>query len=245
MIALCLVVSALSASNPPEQRSLPTATEVLDHIDDLYRGEASYGMMRMKVITEHWSRTLELEAWSKGKKRSLVRILAPKKEKGMATLMSGDDIWNFLPKVQRVIKIPSSMMSGSWMGSHFSNDDLIKQSRMAEDYNCQVTTGDQEEQWQIICEPKPDAAVVWGKLTIVVREKDWLPLKVEYFDEDGILARTMTFSAFKTLSGRLLPAITVIQPADKPQERTEVHYERLDFDIVLQDRFFSLRRLQR
>lgn len=108
-------------------------------MDDLFRGKSSQGLMTMTVVTKHWKRTLTMQWWSKGKDRSLVRILAPKKEAGTATLRVGNDVWNYLPKVKRVIKLPSSMMSGSWMGSHFTNDDLVKESRMADDYTFKIT----------------------------------------------------------------------------------------------------------
>ena len=112
-----------------------TPGAILDRIDDLYRGKSSHAIMRMAVVTENWTRELELESWSMGKEKSLMRILSPRKEKGTATLKSGKQMWNYLPKVDRVIKIPSSMMGSSWMGSHFTNDDLVKESRMAEDYD--------------------------------------------------------------------------------------------------------------
>ena len=115
-----------------------TAREMLDKVDDLYRGVSSQGKMTMTIVTAHWTRSLSLEFQSKGKDKSLVRILAPVKEKGTATLRSGNEIWNYLPKVNRVVKLPSSMMSASWMGSHFTNDDLVKQSRFTEDYTFQI-----------------------------------------------------------------------------------------------------------
>jgi hypothetical protein len=202
----------------------------------------------MTVTTAHWKRSLTLEFWSKGKEKSLIRVLAPKKEKGTTTLRSGNDIWNYLPKVKRVIKLPSSMMAASWMGSHFTNDDLVKESRMADDYTFELTFSGVSEGHEIVeitCHPKPEAAVVWGKVLVRARRKDYLPLFVKYFDEDLRLARTMTFSQVSQMGDRLLPTLVTIVPEDKPAESTIIHYQEFDFDIDLDDGFFSLRTLQR
>jgi outer membrane lipoprotein-sorting protein len=231
-----------------EAKTKLTAKQILDKVDDLYRGKSSHAKMTMKVVTEHWTREMKIEGWSKGKEKSLMRILSPRKEKGTATLKSGDNIWNFLPKVKRVIKVPSSMMGGSWMGSHFTNDDLVKESRMADDYDFKITfEGKRQgvEVTEITCMPKPDAAVVWGKLVVNVRTEDLQPLTVLYYDEDMELARTMTFSKFKTMHGRLLPSVMRIVPTDKPDEFTEFGYDEIKFDLELKDSKFSLRNLQR
>jgi hypothetical protein len=221
---------------------------MLDRVDDLFRGKSSHGVMTMKVTTAHWSRALKLEEWSEGKQKSLIRILSPRKERGTATLKVGRDIWNYLPKVKRVIKLPSSMMGDSWMGSHFTNDDLVKDSRMADDYDYAVTyRGDRDGETvtEITCKPKPDAAVVWGKIVMRIRDRDLMPLGGDYYDEDMKLARTMRFSGFREMSGRLVPAEMTIVPADKPGESTAVVYESLEFDAPQEKGAFSLRNLQR
>lgn len=224
-----------------------TAKEILDKVDDLYRSSSSRGTMTMSIVTSHWKRTLVLEFWSKGKDRSLVRILAPKKEKGTATLRSGGEIWNYLPKVKRVIKLPSSMMSASWMGSHFTNDDLVKDSRFSEDYDLQVSReGAREDPAMVVitCLPKPDAAVVWGKVVVTVRRSDYLPIQSRYFDEDMNLARTLAFSDIKNLGGRDIPGKMTVIPTDQPEEKTEVTYNAITFDLDLDNTLFSLRNLQ-
>jgi outer membrane lipoprotein-sorting protein len=244
---MCLVLIILPA-DPAIAREKLSPKEILDHVDDLYRGESSYGKMDMKVQTEHWTREMKMEGWSQGKDKSLFRILAPKKEKGMATLKSGENIWNYLPKVKRVIKLPSSMMGGSWMGSHLTNDDLVKESRMAEDFEFENTfrgERDGKEIIEITCTPKPKAAVVWGKVVVIVREGDYMPVKVLYYDEDLELARTMIFEDVRKLGGRTLPALMKIVPADKPNEYTEFRYEKVEFNIKLDQEIFSLRNLQR
>jgi outer membrane lipoprotein-sorting protein len=225
-----------------------TPKQILDKVDDLFRSRSSHGFATMTVATAHWKRSISLEMWSKGKDKSLFRILAPRKEKGTATLRSGNDIWNYLPKVKRVIKLPSSMMAASWMGSHFTNDDLVKESRMADDYTFEITYSGEmggQEIVEITCYPKPDAPVVWGKVIVRALRNEYLPLFIKYYDEDLRLARTMTFSQVSDLGGRLLPALVTMVPEDKPEESTVIHYEKMNFDIGLDDDFFSLRTLQR
>ena len=204
--------------------------------------------MSMKIIAAHWTRTLRLAWSSQGKDKSLIRILAPKKEKGTTTLRVGNEIWNYLSKVNRVIKLPSSMMSATWMGSHFTNDDLVKETRMAEDYTFELTfrgERDGRKILEITCHPKPDAAVVWGKVMVVVRPNDYLPLKTLYYDEDMHLIRTMYFSDIGPLGDRNLPREMRIVPEDKPNEMTRIVYERMTFNLDLPADTFSIRSLKR
>lgn len=239
---LFLCTSPLGAAAPPSSKL------ILDHVDDLFRGESSAGTFSMKVVTAHYSREMKMEAWSRGKDDSLIRILEPLKEKGTATLKADRDIWNYLPKVDRVIKVPSSMMGGSWMGSHFTNDDLVKESRMADDYTHAVTFRGERGGVGVIdltLTPKPEAAVVWGKVVVTVREGDWLPLGVDYYDEGLALTRSMAYTDPKAFGGRVLPARLVMKPADKPGERTEIVYHELRFDVELPGDFFTLRNLKR
>lgn len=245
-LLLCFILIYLCP--PANAKEELSGRSILDRVDDLFRGRSSHGKMSMTINTAHWSRTLTIEIWSKGKENSLIRILAPKKEKGMTTLRSGNNIWNYLPKVKRVIKLPSSMMASSWMGSHFTNDDLVKESRMADDYTFEVTfegLKDNIEVIEVTCYPRPEAAVVWGKIVVGVRKDDLMPTEIQYFDEDMNLARTMIFSDIGELGGRKLPKIMKIIPIDKPDEYTEVEYHEMAFDVDLKDNLFSIRNLQR
>ena len=222
--------------------------EIIDRVDRLTRGDSSRGVATMEVVTEHWEREMTMEVWSLGADYSLVRLRAPRRDAGTATLMAGDDIWNYLPKVDRTIKIPASMMGGAWMGSHFTNDDLVKESRLVDDYDVEMAfEGDRGgvAVWDIRLTPKPEAAVVWGHVEFRVRQGDAMPLWARYYDEDGALARTMEYSAFAEMGGRLVPGVMDMRPADKPGERTTFRYEELEFDVDLAPSFFSLRTLQR
>ena len=249
-VCFCLVMTLIFVlSSPLAARAEDlTPREILDKVDDLTRGKSSQGKMTMSITAAHWSRSLTLEFWSKGKEKSLIRILSPKKEKGMATLRSGNNIWNYLPKINRIIRLPSSMMASSWMGSHFSNDDLVKESRMADDYTFEVTfQGEKEGRRvvEIICTPHEDAAVVWGRVIVIVDGVEYLPLKILYYDEDITLARTMLFEDVGVLGGRKMPRRMVIIPAGKPRESTVVVYEEMLWDTELPDDLFSIRSLKR
>lgn len=223
------------------------ARAILDHVDDLFRGTSSHGEASMRVVTEHWTRSLTLEFWTEGKDRSLIRILAPKRERDTATLKVENDLWNYLPKVKRVVKLPSSMLSASWMGSHVTNDDLVKESRMADDYTFEVTfdgARDGTEVVEITCTPKPDAPVVWGRVVVEVRAGDLMPRRVRFYDEDLDLARTITYDEVQTRGGRLLPTRLRVVPTDAPDEYTEITWDEITFDVALPADTFSLRRLQ-
>jgi len=221
---------------------------LLNQVDDLWRGESSYAMTSMKVKTEHYTRTMRMEGWSKGKEKTLFKIIEPLREKGTATLKSGNHIYTYLPKTDRTIKLTSGMMMGAWMGSHLTNDDLVKEARLEEDYDASISFEGERDGQNIIeftLIPKFDAAVVWGKLTLIILADSHIPLVEHYFDEDLVLARTITFTDIKSLGGRERPTVLRVVPADKPDEYTEFVYEKLELNIAVSDRVFSLSSLKK
>ena len=240
-----IVVAALWVAPAFAQES---ASDIMERVDRLLRGDSSHGVATMEVATEHWERSVTMEMWSLGTDYSLIRIRAPAKEAGIATLMADDDIWNYLPKVDRTIKVPVSMMAGSWMGSHFTNDDLVKESQIVEDYDIEIAFDGERDGttvWEFRLTPRDDAAVVWGHVEFQVRQRDTMPVWARYFDEDGGLVRTMRYTEFRTLGGRTVPSVMEMYPDDKPGERTIVRYQELDFDIEIDRSFFSLQNLKR
>jgi hypothetical protein len=227
--------------------SAEKAREIMQYIDDLWRGGSSRATIQMIIKTDRWERNLTMTGWSLGTDYSLVRILSPAREAGTATLKHENDIYNYLPKTDRTIKITSGMMMGSWMGSHFTNDDLVKESRMAQDYNQRIVFEGERNAvdiYEIQLIPKPDAAVVWGSILFSVRKEDRMPLKARYFDDADTLVRTMTFDDHKTMGDRLLPAVMRLTPEDHPGEFTEMIYQDIEFDLDLEPSFFSLRNLR-
>ena len=242
LLAALLLPFPAAAETPREK-----AARILNGIDDMWRGDSSHGIMLMRVKTRNYSRNLKMEGWSKGKDRSLVRIVQPLKEKDTATLKAGSDIFTYLPQPDRTIRLTSGMMMGSWMGSHFTNDDLVKESRMLDDYFAEITFAGMRDGMNIMeftLVPKPESAVVWGKIILSVKDEK-IPVKEIYYDEDMNIARTMTFTDLKNFSGRTIPAVLKVVPADKPDEYTEVVHEALEFDVTLPDALFSLASLRK
>lgn len=222
--------------------------EILRKVDDLWRGSSSAALMSMHVKTENWERTLQMKGYSKGKDLSLVRITRPKQEAGTATLKVEENIWNYLPKTRRVMKVPSSMMMGSWMGSHFTNDDLVRESRLEEDYEFELVEKEDEDGtpvYELTLLPKPDAPVVWGKIVLEVNRKTFIPTWQRYYDEEGKLVRRATFGQVENVGGRLVPMLMRMEPTEKVGELTEIVYEKLIFDVELADELFSLQNLKR
>ncbi len=250
LVALFLVSPVSRAgedSAEPAHDSAEFPTYVMKKIDDQYRGEKSYGIMEMKVKTKHWTRSMALESWSLGKSYSLVRILKPKKEKGTATLKAKNDLFTYLSKTGRTIKITSGMMGGSWMGSHFTNDDLMRHTRLSEDFTIKLSF-EGESNGKDICRfklvPKPDAPVVWGKIEISVRQSDLQPVSQVFYDEDGSKVRVMEFSEYKDVSGRVIPTKMIVKPLDGSGEYTMVRWKEIDFNIKLNKKFFSIQKLK-
>ena len=224
-----------------------SANEILDKVDDLWRGESSISIMSMSVKKENYERSMTMKSYSKGKDYSLIIIERPVKEAGISTLKYENNIYNYLPKTGRIIKIPSSMMMGSWMGSHFTNDDLVKESRLADQYDAEITkkfTENDAEMMEITLVPKQESPSVYGKIVVVVRNKDLLPVTEDFYDEDMKKVRTMVFEDFTEIDGKVLPLTMKMHPVDKPGEYTIVRLDKIKFDVDLPDELFSLRYLQ-
>lgn len=247
--AACLLLPwpATAAAPRPEPGSPGFAEWVMDQIDDMHRGASSHGVLTMKVKTEHWTRELTMESWSRGEDYSLIRILAPKKEKGTATLKAKDDLFTYLAKTGRTIKVSGAMLGGSWMGSHFTNNDLVKASRMADDYTVALTgqgTLGGVPQYVFTLTAKPDAPVVWGKIEVTVEQESLRPTRQIFYDEDGTALRALEFGDYKDVDGRTLAGTITIRPLDGSGEFTRVTYDSLEFDVDLPQSMFTVQHLK-
>jgi len=181
-------------------------------------------------------------------RRSFVRIVSPVKEAGIGSLRIGAEMWNYLPNVERIIKIPPSMMLQPWMGSDFTNDDLVKESSILDDYTHKVvgiTTVDGQEIYQVEATPKPQAAVVWGRVLYVVRKRDFMPLRQEFFSERDELVRVLTFSEVRSVGGRTLPTRWEMRPVAKPGNVTTFVLKDAVFDRPVDEAIFTQRNLQK
>jgi len=237
-----LLALLLALSLPPAAHALDLQKLIRD-VEQQYMGTSSHTRMTMQVATEHWQRNLTMEAWSLGREHFLVRILEPPKERGVATLKVGREVWNYLPKVDRVIKIPPSMMGGAWMGSHITNDDLVKANHVDQDYTFTLLE-ETPEIWRIEGLPKPDAAVVWGKIVYEVGKDPRVPRQVGYYDEAMTRVREIVFTDVATVEDRTIPLTMTVQPLEKPAEHTVLHYDKVDFGVHIDESYFSLRNLK-
>ncbi len=227
----------------------PTVQEVLKKADDMYRQDHSIMEMEMYIKTDRYERRMKMEATSLGTEKSLIRILEPAKDAGMCTLKVDKNIWNYLPKVDRTMKIPSGMMGGSWMGSHFSNDDLVRENRFSEDFDSKFLAlpGDEnntENHYVIELIPNEDTAIVWGKI-VSKSTADLVPLEINYFDEDGTLMRIDKFEDIKVIDGFTMATKMSILPQDKPNEMTVITYTSVDFKTEVSPKMFSLQALRK
>jgi len=200
----------------------------------------------MEIITPHWQRTLKMRIWSEGMDKTFVRILEPKKEEGVATLRIGNEMWNFLPKTNKVLKVPPSMMMSNWMGSDFTNDDLVKEFTFLESYDFEMTAPENPQPGVLYvkCIPKPDIPIVWGHIVIAVRADDYMPLWQNFYDEKGRLMREMSFGGEKTFGARRIPSSMELRPTTKEGHKTVLRYLEARFDIALAADVFSLRNLR-
>lgn len=221
-------------------RDLP---ELIREVETQYQGDSSHAVVVMEIRTAHWNRSLKLESWSQGREMFLARIESPIKEKGVATLKVDKEVWNYLPKVDRVMKIPPSMMGGAWMGSHLTNDDLVKANHIDQDYTFNLLEED-EQGWLIEALPRPEAPVVWGKLVYRVNRTPLVPVKISYFDEEMIEVRQIHFDKVQQIGERWIPMRMLIKPLEK-DEQTILEYSQIEFDQELSPRIFSVRSLKR
>jgi outer membrane lipoprotein-sorting protein len=238
---------ALVASVPSRAQK-PDAHELVRRTDQALRGKTQHGKASMTVRTPDWERTLEMEYWSVNPDKTFILITAPAKEEGTSTLRLGTNMWNYLPQVERVIKIPPSLMLQSWMGSDFTNDDLVKESSLVNDYTHEIigeTTEEGDACWQVVAHPKPDAPVVWGKLVLVIRKSDGLPRKEEYYDEKGRLQKALSFDNIRNLGGRNYPMRWRMVSVTKPGHETTLAYHMLEFDRPIPGRVFTQQNMKR
>ena len=185
-----------------------------------------------------------MSAQSLGRELALLRILSPKKDRGISTLKRDDEMWNYFPKIDKVIKVPPSMMMGSWMGSDFTNDDLVKETQLVDAYHLSMVEDEQE--YLVTLTPKEQTVTVWGKIEYIVSKTPLLPVAQTFYDEDGTKVREMTFSEPKTFSGTLMPSILEMKPLNKEGHRTMIVYDEVDFDIpTINEQTFSLRNLKK
>jgi len=232
----------------PQYLSAQDAYEIIKKADEKMRGTSSKALATMRIVRPDWSREISMKMWSLGTKRSIVLITGPARDKGTSTLMRDKEIWNWQPSIERVIKLPPSMMMQSWMGSDFTNDDLVKQSSILKDYTHKLikdTTIGGLACYQIELIPIEGAPVVWGKIIMCISKEEDLQLSSKFYDEDGYLINTMNASKIKEMGGKIIPSYMEMIPADNPKQKTVFEYLELEFDVDIKDSFFSIQNMKR
>lgn len=223
-------------------------TAVVDHFENLYRADSSISTARLTITKPNRTKTMELKVWTKGEEKALIVIQAPPREKGIATLMVGDNLWNYFPKINRTIRIPPSMMQSSWMGTDFTNDDLVKETSLDEDYNYELVGRSEDPNgWLVRFTAKPETVGLWERFELVLSPDGMLPVRAKYFDRKGRHARTLYWDQVKTFDNRRVPAhMTLIpQDEDKKEHKTEMTYLKIDFNMDIPASTFSLSELER
>ncbi len=226
-----------------------SATEIVRRADEKFNGEKSSLMvMSMTIIRPAWQRTVEFKNWTLEKEYALTLITAPAKEVGQTFLKRGTEMWSWNPSISRLIKLPPSMMSQGWMGSDYTNDDILKESSVVNDYNHEIT-GEEvvggRECYRIKMVAKDDAAVIWGHQTRWIDKKEFLVVKAELFDEEGVLVRTETGSDIKTMDGRVIQTKIELVPAEEPGNKTVIVIKEIKFNIPIEETFFSQQNMKR
>ena len=236
------LLSACVTAVAADRDALQIVKDAVDH----WRGLSSQGDMTMTIHRPDWERSMSMETWTQGEERSLVRVTAPRKDRGNGTLTDGDNMWTFSPKINRVIKVPSSMMSQSWMGSDFSNKDISRADDIIEQYDHTLLSESHQDGhivYEIESIPHEDAAVVWGKEVLLVRDDDVL-LEHRFYDQDGKLVKSLQTLEIGEMSGRTVAVQQRMTNVEAPGEWTEVIVNSIAFNVELSDNVFTLSNLR-
>ncbi len=217
------------------------AQEIVRAAIDHWRGTSSFGEITMTIHRPDWERSMSMRAWTQGDDRSLVRVTAPKKDRGNGTLIHDNNMWSYSPKINRVIKVPSSMMGQSWMGSDFSNKDISRVDDIIDLYEHRIL-GEEEREgytvYQIEAIPHEDAAVVWGKEILKIRE-DHVVVDHSFYDQDGELVKVLVSLEIGDMGGRVVAIRQRMNKIDEPDEWTEIVIDSMEFDLDLRDSLFT------
>jgi hypothetical protein len=248
LLGLLLAGQAASAADPAPQAALaetPLIRQILARVDSLYRSDASHCRLEMEISTPNWQRRLEMEMWTRGLDETFIRILSPAKDAGITTLRKGTQMWNFFPRIDKTMKVPTSMMMSAWMGSDFTNDDLVKESTLIDDYVATEAPAPADSLRCLVLTPREQTATVWGRIELTVRTTDLLPVEEIYYDEKGTAMRRLRFLDLTRFGKRLVPATMELVPLNKPGHQTVIRYLEADFDAEPGEDTFSLRALRR
>lgn len=235
------------ASLPLLHLQAQEAIEIVQKADTKMRGTTSQSEITIQTIRPSWSREMTVKTWMKGADLAMILVQAPAKDKGIIYLKRKKEVWNWVPALEKTIKLPPSMMGQSWMGTDFTNDDLVKESSVVNDYNHRIigdTAIDNRNCYIIQMLPKAEAAIVWGKLIVCIDKKDFLELHTRFYDEDGSLINTMNAYDVKIMDGRLIPTRFEMIPSDKKSQKTIMIYRAIQYNRPIDDGFFTTEKIK-
>jgi outer membrane lipoprotein-sorting protein len=225
-----------------------TAEEIIKKADEKIRGKTNTSKMEMEIIRPSWKRSVSMKSWGRGMDFSLTYITSPAKDKGQVFMKRKTEMWNWMPAIGRMIKIPASMMSQGWMGSDYTNDDILKESSIVKDYMHKIIKEekiDGYDSYKIEMIPKEDAAVIWTKVFKWITKDEYIQIKSEYYDEDNELIKSDFSYDFKLMDSRLIPTRIEIIPADEEGKKTVLYIKSIEFDVDLPESFFSQQNMKR
>jgi outer membrane lipoprotein-sorting protein len=247
IFCIIILIFGLNSQKIIAQEKL-SATEIVQKADELIRGKTNTSIVDMEIIRPTWKRTIGIKSWGKGQDYSMTYITSPAQDKGQVFLKLKSNMWNYIPAIGRMIKIPASMMSQGWMGSDYTNDDILKESSIVVDYNHKLI--DEEkingyDTYKIEMTPKENAAVVWGKVIMWIIKDDFIQIKTAFYDEDNDLIKSQFGYDFKKMGGRLIPTRIEIIPANDEGKKTVLYIKEMQFNIDLPPTFFSQQNMKR
>jgi len=247
VVIFALVFPALFGAQPASAQPAgpPDIDRIVHHLDDLYLSRSSIARVEMTVTTPRQSRTIRMKVWTRGRDKALVVIESPARERGTASLRLDRNLWNYLPRISRTIRAPPSMMLGSWMGSDFTNDDLVHSASLTEDFTAAVAgPSRQPAGWLVRLDARPNLVGLWKRIDYVVSQDGTLPIEARYYDRRMRHARTMKFDQVRELDGRTIPTHMSLTPLDQEGHLTDLRYLDIDFDASVPESTFSLSRLE-
>ena len=240
LLAFACSAAAQKTADPPDVKHL------LAQFDEMYESSGTVSQVEIKIIKPKKTRTLRLRMWGKGMDKALIVVDAPARDAGFATLKVENNLWNYLPKISRTIRVPPSMMMGAWMGTDLTNDDLVRESSYEKDYTSQLIGPSTDPPgWKVRLDARPDVPGLWNRVEIVFSYDDELPVQAQYFDRKNRLSRTMRLEEIKEVSGRRVPTFMTVIPEREEGQRTELRYLQVEFDVELAESMFSLSQLER
>ena len=246
LMAACALFLCCLSFLPASLPAAADAREIIRQVEERLNGKTAVLKIAMIIITSRATRTMKMDSYAVGNEKSFIKITYPGKDYGITFLKIDDAMWQYVPRIEKIIKIPASMMLQSWMGTDFTNDDLVRESSISRDYDARIIT-ENDESYEIELLPRPEATVVWGRLVMGVAKKEHLPKSVRYFDEEGVLVRTLQYTEVKQLGDRLYPSRWVMTPHDpeKAGNQTIIEITEAAFDVNIDEEYFSKRALQR